>query len=284
MTPEQVRSRLVDLVCALTDLDRDPVPLPPLTAQLSAALEVLTVLDREVREPWTLIGGLMVLLTCAEHGRRFHRATVDADVVVGVFTHRRALRRLTSQLRRDDFVDDSPDPTTGGERLAYRWRRDAVVLDVTVPPKVNEQDDPPTTVVGRRSVALPGTQQALRRTERLPVRLPGGVDGHVRRPDLLGAVVLKSVAAVSDRRDAGRHREDLVMLADLLATTGRHVTYRPVVRAKDCRRIAAAAARVTLGEWRTADDPDAARAALDHLSVTPAPRPAAAAAVLPVSR
>jgi hypothetical protein len=247
-------------------LDRDPVPLPPLTAQLSEALEVLTVLDREVRQPWALIGGLMVLVTCAEHGRRFDRATVDADVVVGVFTHRSALRRLTSQLRGSGFDDDTPDPATSGERLAYRWRRDGVVLDVAVPPKVNEQDEPPTTVVGRKSVALPGTQQALRRTERLPVRLQSGVEGYVRRPDLLGAVVLKSIAAATDRRDEDRHREDLVMLADLLALTGCHVAYRAFIRSKDAHRIAAATALVTRREWRAADDPDAARAALDYLA------------------
>jgi hypothetical protein len=245
--------------------NRAAVDLTPLTPQLHEALAVLTVLDREVSTPWTLIGGLMVLVTCAEHGANLGRATVDADVVVGVFTHRHALRRLTSCLSHSDFHDDSPDPATGGERLAYRWRRGAVTVDVTVPPKVNDQEQPPTAVGGRKAVELPGTQKALRRTERIPVSLPGGNHGHLRRPDLLGAIVLKSVAAVSDRRDPQRHREDLVVLADLLARTGRHLTYRPWLRLKDRRRITAALGLVTEREWRRASDAEAARGALVRL-------------------
>ncbi len=243
------------------------VRLRPAGPALDGALALLVDLDRTVPEPWTLIGGLMVQITCLQHGVTAIRATVDADIVVGVFTHRHALTVFTSQLRDRDFADVTPSPLGGEDPLAYRWRRGDVLVDVTVPPKVNDQTRPPRASGGRSAVELPATQQALRRTQRMPVRLATGDEGHLRRPDLLGAVVIKSEAAVMDRREPERHREDLVVLADIMAHEGSHVTYLPVMRAKDAERIRRASALVTDREWRRARDPEAARGALAYLVI-----------------
>jgi hypothetical protein len=259
-----VAAYLHDAPLRIPVIDRDPVVLPPLDDELAGAYRMLLQLDAEVSEPWTLIGGLMVFTLCAEYGSPFTRPTGDADVAVGVFTHRRGLSRFTSHLRDAGFDDVTPPAIDHREQHSYRWARGGVKIDVAVPPKANDQRNPPTAITGRPAVELPATQQALRRTQRVPVRV-GDEDGHVRRPDLLAAIIIKAVAAKTDTRDPDRHREDLVSLADTLAHSGEHLRYAPQMRPKDRSRLACAIDLITGRQWRAARDPDAARAALRFL-------------------
>lgn len=235
---------------------------------LHAALTTLLELNESVAEPWTLIGGLMVLLHCLENEAPNVRPTEDADIAVSVFTHPRALTHMTSELRDAGFTDQTPPALPDDPQLSYRWVRDQVRIDVAVPPKASKQRTTPTTVTGRPAIELIATQQALRRTERLPVAI-GQRRGELRRPDLLGAIVIKAAAALHDRRDPDRHRQDLVTLADILAFTGRHADYAAQLQTKDRDRIRHALVRITDREWRRARDPHAAQAAMQHLARQP---------------
>jgi hypothetical protein len=260
----ETAAALHDAVLRIPISTSEPVALPALDATLAAAYQTLIGLDAAVSEPWTLIGGLMVMTHCLERGAPFNRPTGDADIAVSVFTHRRALARVTGHLRDAQFVDVSPPALPGDDQLSYRWAREGVKLDVAVPPKANDQRDPPTTVTGRTAVELPATQQALRRTERLR-STADGIRGFVRRPDLLGAIVIKSAAAAADRRDPDRHREDLVTLADIMAFDGDQTEYAPQTTEKDRARIRTAMHDISMRQWRAARDPDAARRALEYL-------------------
>ena len=108
------------------------VRLPTVDAALTAAFGTLFDLDRQVAAPWTLIGGLMVLTHCAEHGVPFARLTGDADLAVGAFTHRDALAQVTAWLRRRDFADITAATLTGGPPQSYRWSDGQVRIDVAV--------------------------------------------------------------------------------------------------------------------------------------------------------
>jgi hypothetical protein len=238
--------------------------LPPLEDELAAAYRVLLLLDAQVSEPWTLIGGLMVFTLCAEYGSPFTRPTGDADIAVGVFTHRRGLGRVTSLLRAAGFDDVTPPAVGRSRQLSYRRAREGVSFDIGVPPKANGQRTVATSVTGRAAVELPATQQALRRTQRLAVRINEDA-GYVRRPDLLGAVVIKAAAAGTDTREPERHREDLVSLADTLAHSGEHLSFAAQLRPQDRARLRMALGRITRKEWRGARDPEAAEAALRYL-------------------
>jgi hypothetical protein len=242
-----------------------PVSLPQFDPALTGALATLFTLDKVVSAPWTLIGGLMVLLHCAEHGVAFRRATADADVAVGVFTHRDALTQVTAALRGMRFSDATPDPLAGGQRLSYRWSRGQVHVDVAVPAKVNAQLHVPRSASRLPGVELPALQQALRRSERLQVTVADGPSGYLRRPDLLGALVVKAQAAISDSRDTDRHRGDLVALCEALAMSGAHTTFRAQLRDKDRRRLRQAAATIRPAMWRQCADEAAARGALSYL-------------------
>ncbi len=247
------------------------ITLPALDAPLTEALATLLALDRTVAEPWTLVGGLMVMLHAVEHGVPFSRATSDADVAVGVFTHRAALQHVTRALRDLGFADATPTPLASDAPLSYRWRRDGVHVDLMVPPGVNDQDSVPRTVTRRPAVELPATQQALARSERPVVRTADGTEGHLRRPNLLGAVTMKAAALAADRRDPRRHAADVVVLCDALAVSGLHVTYVAEMRPKDRARLRAAATTLTAADWASAGDPEAARGALDYLLGDAAP-------------
>lgn len=221
----------------------ETLTLPPLDPVLTETFAVLQALDPSPH-PWTVVGGLMVMMHCLRHEVPFTRATGDADIAVGVFTHRRALREFTRDLTQLGFVDITPAPLAGAP-LSYRWSRDPVLIDLLVPERVNAQDIVPLTASRRPAVELPGVQQALARTQRLNIELDDGHTGLVRVPDLLGALTIKSVAVLTDRRTTGRHLGDLVMLIDALAASGDVIRYSGELRPEDRARIRRATASLT---------------------------------------
>lgn len=240
-----------------------PLLMPALDPVLTETFAVLQALG-EARYPWTVVGGLMVMTHCVRHDVPFTRATGDADIAVGVFTHRRALRELTRDMTRLGFVDITPASLAGAD-LSYRWSRDPVLIDLIVPERVNDQDTVPLTASRLPAVELPGVQQALARTQRLDVQLDDGRTGPVRVPDLLGALTIKSTAAFADRREPARHLSDLVALLDALAASGDVVRYAAEIRHEDRRRIQRGADRLTTSHWLRSADSPAARDALELL-------------------
>ncbi|MCR6493153.1 hypothetical protein [Cellulomonas sp. P24] len=241
------------------------VELPTLDPVLTGAMETVFALDAAVPDPWTLVGGLMVMLHCLEHQVQFTRATGDADLAVGVFTHRDALSRLTQQLRLLGFEDITPAPLAGGSQLSYRWAKAKVAVDLMVPEAANSQDRVPIAVNRRPAVELPATQQALARSERVRVTISRGPEGTVRRPNLLGALIMKASAAVTDRREPERHVADLVVLCHAVAVSGHVSAFANQLRPKDLARLRKARARLTMRDWRRSSAPDEARGALDYL-------------------
>lgn len=239
------------------------IALPALDPVLTETFTVLQSLDK-IAHPWTVVGGLMVMAHCVEHGVPFARATGDADIAVGVFTHRRALRDLTRHLASIGFTDITPAPLAGPP-LSYRWSRSPVIIDLLVPERVNDQLSVPMTASRLPAVELPGVQQALARSERVTLRLDGGREGPFIRPDLLGALTIKSAAAVADRRDPDRHLGDLVSLADSLAASGEVVRFTREIRPEDRGRITRGVALLTPAHWRRAADSVAAHDAIDLL-------------------
>lgn len=238
-------------------------PLPALDPVLTETFAVLQRLDRSP-QPWTVVGGLMVMVHCGRHNVPFTRATGDADIAVGVFTHRRALRELTRDMTKLGFVDVTPEPLAGA-LLSYRWARDPVMIDLIVPERVNNQDTVPLTASRLPAVELPGVQQALARTERLTIALDDGRTGPIRVPDLLGALTIKSTAVLSDRRATARHLSDLVALLDALAASGDVIGYAGEIRSEDRTRIRRGTDRLTASHWLRSEDSTAAQDALGFL-------------------
>lgn len=170
------------------------------------------LMDLHERHPdgWTLVGGQMVHLHCAERDHTPTRPTDDADAVLDVRAEPHFHESFTTTLADLGFAFH-----TSGEGLQHRWVNGLAQIDVLLPDGVGERATSRPGAGGSPTLATPGGTQALRRSETVAVTVAGRA-GHVRRPNLVGALVIKA-AAHSVGTDNRRHRIDFVVLATILA-------------------------------------------------------------------
>jgi hypothetical protein len=193
------------------------IALPPVTvAQTEGWHALLEVHDRLPR-CWTLVGGQMVHLHCAERGAAPARPTDDLDAVLDVRADGRILHRFTSVLVDLGFTPAGTSPA--GHQ--HRWTRGSAQIDVLIPRRVGERAAGRRGVHGGTTLETPAAQQALDRSAVVDVRV-ADVAGRVRRPNLLGALVAKAAAhtVVLDQARA-RHRADFAVLTTLIAPSDR---------------------------------------------------------------
>jgi hypothetical protein len=158
---------------------------------------------------WTLIGAQMVALHAAEHGRPLPRLSADADLLADVRLATGATEALAEALLALGFTFLGATP----DNVGHRFVRGAASVDLLAPDGLGSRASR-TTVYPAHTVAVPGGTQALRRTQRVAVSV-GGQEGIVPRPDLLGAILLKSRAVeVDDVPDS--QRLDLALLLSLV--------------------------------------------------------------------
>lgn len=187
-----------------------PVPLPTSGPEGALWASLLDLQDTNPPE-WTLVGALMVTLHAYERGLRRWSATADADAVVEVRGVAKATERFSSklldlgwQLEREDMK---------GETIGFRFRRSQpegrLAFDVLAPEGLGERADL-TTIRPMQAMPVAGARQALSRTRPVSVAL-GDRHGALPRPDIVGALVMKSHAATKDS-SPDRHVRDLAVL------------------------------------------------------------------------
>lgn len=207
----------------------------------------LWALTREVASvlspvPWVLIGGQMVAIIEAEHGRAVGRVTYDVDALVDVRAQATATEDAASRLLEVGF-----EPERRPEGLVYRFVRNQAVVDLLAPDGLGERASlvtaPPDV-----TVETVGGSQAISRARPVLVD-PGDGEFQVRVPTLAGAILIKARAATSalDARD--KHERDL---ARLLVVVGDPSTIRSELSAKERRYLIPHAARMVAGHaaWR----------------------------------
>ena len=196
--------------------DSNPVLLPPLSGAQLAAWEALFDLAPVLGDNWTLIGGQMVLIHQAERaalplGEAGARFSLDLDVVIDVRAQPRALSHTDAALVSAGFEQDTPDRSG----TAHRYRMGDAVIDVLAPDHIGP--NPPRLGIGV-TLGVPGGTQALQRTEAITVQIAGAT-ALIRRPNLIGAIIIKAKAATSlapGPRGKDRHFGDLNTLVNLL--------------------------------------------------------------------
>ena len=187
---------------------RMPAMVPAQEAGWIALIEIASLMPTG----WTLVGGQLVHLHCAERGQTPVRATIDLDAVLDIRARPNALHDFTEVLTRLGFTSAGVSPS--GHQ--HRWLRGVAQIDVLIPRHLGERASARQGVSGGTTVAAPGAQQALDRTERIEVEVAGRV-GDVPRPNLLGALVAKAATtAIPVDPGSGRHVEDFALLASLL--------------------------------------------------------------------
>ncbi len=193
------------------------VVMPPMTdAQTMGWLALLDLHDRKPTG-WTLVGGQMVHLHCAERGASPTRPTDDIDAVLDVRAEPKVLWNITRVLVDLGFA-------AAGESRAghqHRWIRDGASIDILIPRHLGERASLRRGYGGGTTIETKAAQQALDRSENLAVSVEGRA-GTVRRPSMLGSLVAKS-AAYTITLDLGRERHlfDLAVLCTLVRPADR---------------------------------------------------------------
>lgn len=189
----------------------DVIILPAVTAAQEAGWHALMELYEDIPDGWTLVGGQLVHLWCAERGADFARPTDDIDTVLDVRARPQALWDVTAALHGRGFT-----AITSGENLQHRWVRGKAIVDVLIPRHLGSRASGRRGVLGGRTIESPGAQKVLNRTEQVTVRV-GSRESTILRPSLVGAIIGKAAAyTVMLDRNRDRHLGDLVALARLL--------------------------------------------------------------------
>src|SRR5215218_3313686 len=168
-------------------------------------LELAEALGSE-RE-WSLIGGLMVQLHGHEHDDDL-RPTVDIDLL-GAARKPPAVTEQIAALLEERGAEVAMPPRAD-PRSGYRFELDGEIVEVLGPDGLKAD---PETLACLTTFQVPGGTQALRRTEVVHVSLSGAPPVAVRRPSLLGAILIKARVLAKRRKEKfASDREDLIRL------------------------------------------------------------------------
>lgn len=184
-------------------------PSPKARELWATVLEIAEILGADTQ--WSLIGGLMVQLHGFEHGVDA-RPTVDIDLLGDSRRSPQVTETIVRMLVKRGA--ELAMPARGDHRLGFRFELGGETIDVLAPDGLRRK---PKTIGKHLTLQVPGGTQALRRTEKVLVSLDGKQPVEVRRPSLLGAILVKARVVVTKRQ--GKHasdRQDLIRLLSLV--------------------------------------------------------------------
>lgn len=160
---------------------------------------------------WVLIGGLMVQLHAAEH-HGDSRLTDDVDFLGDSRRTPSMTQRIAATLEHRGA--EMKLPPNSNERLGYRFELDGKIIEILGPDGLKTD---PETIGKHTTFQTPGGTQALRRAEVVMVSLDGQRAVAMRRPNLLGAILIKARALAAERKEKfDSDRQDLTLLLSLV--------------------------------------------------------------------
>ena len=184
------------------------IHMPAMTDPQIACWHALMDLHDSLPGRWTIVGGQMVHLHCAERETYPVRPTDDADTLLDAKAYPSILQDFTAGLVEAGF-----EPAMSGSGYQHRWRKGDAQIDVLISNKLGERKNY-RTITGAPTVGTPAAALVLNRSEDLNIKVADRV-GTVRRPTLLGSLIAKAAAhTVGDGKD--RHRQDFAVLASML--------------------------------------------------------------------
>ncbi len=171
--------------------------------------DIATALQGELS--WCLVGGLMVQLF-AHEAQRGVRPTTDIDILADARSRPSFTEVLAGRLQ--SIGGRLLEPTGPGHQLGYQFELKGETVEILAPDGQKESG-PPRTVGKLQAIQIPGGTQALRRAEQVTIILGEQDPVHIRRPTLLGAILLKARSLEVHRRPKDQ-RSDLILLLSLL--------------------------------------------------------------------
>lgn len=189
--------------------------LPAMPEDQRAAWHALFEVYDVYPKYWTLIGGQCVYLHAIERGAVVVRATGDADTGLDLRLRPNVLMEFTQVLL--DLGFKAAGTTPAGHE--HRWVRGPAVIDVLIPRFTGERAESRRGAGGGTTLAAPGVQQALYRSETVDVDADGVV-GKVNRVNFLGSLIGKGAALrILDDPFRERHLTDALVLATQIRRT-----------------------------------------------------------------
>ena len=145
------------------------------------------------------------------HGLQYDddpRPTVDIDVL-GNSRRRPVMTERLAQILIDRGGEVAMPPRSD-KKLGYRFEIDGEIVEILAPDGLTSD---PKTVNGLTTFQVPGGTQALGRTETVLVSLDGAPPRKLRRPNLLGAILIKARVVAKERPEKfDSDRQDLIRL------------------------------------------------------------------------
>ena len=135
------------------------------------------------------------------------RATVDIDVLGGS-RERPAMTKRAAQIVVDRGGKMAMPPRSTKD-LGYRFELDGDVVEILGPDGLKSA---PPTVGKQTTIQVEGGTQALRRAETILVSLGDRPPTELRRPDLLGAILIKARVVARKRDKFESDRQDVIRL------------------------------------------------------------------------
>ncbi len=160
-------------------------------------------------QDWCLVGGLMVQLYAYEYAAS-PRPTTDIDVLADARRRPTVISRVAKKL--SELGAELPTPPTTDPRLGYRFEVDGQIVDILGPDGLRKR---PRTLGRFETFEIPGGSQALRRTETVAISVQGGPATMIRRPTMLGAILLKARSLMVHKRREDQ-RQDLILLLSFI--------------------------------------------------------------------
>lgn len=181
-------------------------PVTPEAVRLWSMMLTLAV-DLGADRDWSLIGGLMVQLHGFEHEDDL-RPTVDIDIL-GAAKKRPAMTEQIASILVEKGAEVAMPPRSKPD-VGYRFELEGEVIEILGPDGLRAE---PKTVHGLKTFGVSGGSQALGRTEPVLVRLADSPPVVLRRPSLLGAILIKArVVAKRRKKKFDSDRQDLIRL------------------------------------------------------------------------
>lgn len=158
-----------------------------------------------VDQKWCLVGGLMVQLHAFEHAGN-PRPTSDIDILADARGRSSMTQRLAERL--DKLGARLTDPPTTDPNLGYQFEIGDQIVEILGPDGLKK---PPRTLGKYETIQVAGGSQALNRTETVVISIDKQHPTEIRRPTLLGAILLKARALIVHSRPEDQ-RQDLILL------------------------------------------------------------------------
>jgi hypothetical protein len=163
--------------------------------------------DLEPDREWSLVGGLMVQLHAFEHDDE-PRPTLDIDLL-GAAKRPPTMTEAMASLLVERGAEVA-DPPRSNPDLGYRFEYEGETVEILGPDGLRGD---PKTISGLKTFQAAGGSQALHRTEVVLAAFEGKEPVPVRRPNLLGAILIKARVTVKKREQKYESdRQDLLRL------------------------------------------------------------------------